>query len=362
MIEVSNLVKRYGDHVVLDHLSFTVKPGQIYGFLGPNGAGKSTTMNILTGYIGMTEGSVKINGHDLLEEPEAVRRSIGYLPELPPLYGDMTPKEYLTFAAELKKLPRGERPAAVEEVMELTGLVGMQNRLIRNLSKGYRQRVGLAQAILGMPELIILDEPTVGLDPQQIIDIRNLIRSLAGKHTVILSSHILTEVQEVCDHILILHHGHLVADGTPEELERSLRDNILDITLKSESPSDVEALAASLPNVSRWELRNGSGEYQLALYPKEGADLREAVFNACVERKLPLLGMQYHTTGLEQVFLRLINDDLPAPSAGDSLPEETPTDAEAPAASLPDVNRREAPDGDEACRPDPSHKEGADEE
>lgn len=194
MIEVRNLVKRYGNHLAVDHLNFTVDTGQIYGFLGPNGAGKSTTMNIMTGYLGATEGEVIINGHNILEEPEEAKRCIGYLPEMPPLYLDMTVREYLDFVAELKKIPKKERKEQVEQSMLLVKIFDVQHRLIKNLSKGYRQRVGFAQAIIGFPEIIILDEPTVGLDPKQIIEIRSLIRELAKKHTVILSSHILAEV------------------------------------------------------------------------------------------------------------------------------------------------------------------------
>jgi len=220
LIEVRDLVKRYGGYTAVDHLSFKVEKGQIYGFLGPNGAGKTTTMNIMTGYIGATEGEVIINGHNILEEPEEAKRSIGYLPEQPPLYTDMTPREYLNFAAELKGLDPDEMEESVLKVMKLTKITDVQNRLIRNLSKGYRQRVGLAQAILGLPEILILDEPTVGLDPKQILEIRELIRSLAKEHTIILSSHILSEVSEVCDHVLIIHHGKLIATGTPEELEK----------------------------------------------------------------------------------------------------------------------------------------------
>ena len=197
MIEVKNLVKKYGDHLAVDHLSFHVEKGQIYGFLGPNGAGKSTTMNIMTGYIASTDGEVIINGHNILEEPEEAKKCIGYLPEQPPLYFDMTVKEYLKFAAELKKVPRDRRENQIKDVMKMVGITNMQERLIKNLSKGYRQRVGLAQAILGYPEIIILDEPTVGLDPKQIIEIRELIRKLAKNHTIILSSHILSEVSEV---------------------------------------------------------------------------------------------------------------------------------------------------------------------
>ncbi|WP_040412113.1 ABC transporter ATP-binding protein, partial [Enterocloster asparagiformis] len=207
MIEVKDLVKSYGGHMAVDHLSFTVRDGQIYGFLGPNGAGKSTTMNIMTGYLGATSGEVLINGHNILEEPEAAKSDIGYLPEIPPLYTDMTVREYLDFAASLKKIPRATRAEAVAEAMELVKVADVNGRLIKNLSKGYRQRVGMAQAILGKPQVIILDEPTVGLDPKQIIEIRDMIRGLGKKHTVILSSHILSEVSAVCDHILIINRG-----------------------------------------------------------------------------------------------------------------------------------------------------------
>ena len=222
LIEVKNLVKKYGNHLAVDHLDFTIEPGRIYGFLGPNGAGKSTTMNIMTGYLGATEGEVVIGGHDILKEPEEAKRCIGYLPEQPPLYMDMTVREYLEFAAELKKLPRSKRADQVTEVEKMVRIRDVEKRLIRNLSKGYRQRVGLAQAVLGYPEIIILDEPSVGLDPKQIIEIRQLIRSLAKRHTVILSSHILAEVRETCDYILIISKGRLVASDTPENLERIL--------------------------------------------------------------------------------------------------------------------------------------------
>ena len=215
MIEVNNLVKRYGDHTAVDHLSFKIEKGKIYGFLGPNGAGKSTTMNIITGYIASTEGTVSIDGHDILEEPEKARKCIGYLPEQPPLYFDMTVLEYMRFAADLKKIPKNKKNEMIEEVMDRVKITDMKNRLIKNLSKGYRQRVGLAQAILGYPDVIILDEPTVGLDPKQIIEIRDLIKDLRQKHTVIVSSHILSEVSAVCDYVLIISHGKLVASDTP---------------------------------------------------------------------------------------------------------------------------------------------------
>lgn len=225
MIEVRNLVKYYGDHMAVDHLNFTIQKGQIYGFLGPNGAGKSTTMNVMTGYLGATEGQILINGHDILAEPYKAKRDIGYLPEQPPLYMDMTVLEYLKFVAALKLIDKSIKSAQLDQVISLVRLEPVKNRLIKNLSKGYRQRVGLAGALIGFPEIIILDEPTVGLDPQQIIEIRQLIRGLAKDHTVILSSHILSEVREVCDHIMIIYQGKLVAGDTPENLEQKMQGN-----------------------------------------------------------------------------------------------------------------------------------------
>ena len=218
MIEIEHLVKRYGSHMAVDDLSLLVEPGKIYGFLGPNGAGKSTTMNIITGYLAATAGTVKINGADVALEPEKAKQCVGYLPELPPLYMDMTVKEYLDFAAELKKIEKGKRAKQVAEAMEMTGITDVSGRLIRNLSKGYKQRVGFAQAVLGKPEIIILDEPTVGLDPKQIIEIRDLIKKLGESHTVILSSHILTEISAVCDHVFIISKGKLVASDSTENL------------------------------------------------------------------------------------------------------------------------------------------------
>lgn len=218
MIEVKDLVKRYSKNTAVDHLNFHVQKGQIYGFLGPNGAGKSTTMNMMTGYLALTEGRILINGYDVAEEPMEARKCIGYLPEIPPLYPDMTVLEYLRFAAELKQVPKNERSTEIERVMDETRIKDMENRLIRHLSKGYKQRVGLAQALLGDPEVLILDEPMVGLDPKQIIEIRELIRGLGQKHTVILSSHILSEISSICDHVLIISNGKLVASDTPENL------------------------------------------------------------------------------------------------------------------------------------------------
>lgn len=243
MIEISHLTKKYGTHVAVDDLNLTIEPGRIYGFLGPNGAGKSTTMNMITGYLGATEGTIKINGFDILAQPEDAKKCIGYLPELPPLYMDMTVEEYLLFAAELKKIPKEKRKPYVEDAMATTKITDMRGRLIKNLSKGYRQRVGLAQAVLGYPEVIILDEPTVGLDPKQIIEIRDLIQSLGKKHTVILSSHILSEVRAVCDYIFIISHGKLVASEETEELvERMSGGQVIELKLKAEEEKIKEVL------------------------------------------------------------------------------------------------------------------------
>lgn len=243
MIEVKELVKRYSGNIAVDHLNFHVEKGQIYGFLGPNGAGKSTTMNMMTGYLAPTEGQIRINGHDVAEDPMEARKSIGYLPEIPPLYPDMTVLEYLRFAAELKRIPKQERGSEVERVMGETRIKDMGNRLIRHLSKGYKQRVGLAQALLGDPEVLILDEPMVGLDPKQIIEIRELIRSLGKKHTVILSSHILSEITSVCDHVLIISHGKLVASDTPENLSRYMKESdALELTVRGSREACEEAM------------------------------------------------------------------------------------------------------------------------
>ena len=249
MIEVTNLTKKYGNHTAVDHLSFRVEKGQIYGFLGSNGAGKSTTMNIITGYLAASQGTVTVNGKDIQKEPEEAKKCIGYLPELPPVYADMTVEEYLRFAAELKKIPKAERTAQVAKVMEMTRITDMKKRLIRNLSKGYKQRVGLAQAILGEPEVIILDEPTVGLDPKQIIEIRDLIRSLGKNHTVILSSHILSEVSAICDHIMSISHGKLVASDSPEGLQKLMSGSgWLELEVKG-SWKDIQAAISTVEAV-----------------------------------------------------------------------------------------------------------------
>ena len=305
MIEVKNLVKKYGDHTAVDHLSFTVEKGQIYGFLGPNGAGKSTTMNIMTGYLGATEGEVLINGHDILKEPEAAKKSIGYLPELPPLYMDMTVMEYLKFSTELKKIKKEDREAEIEKALKLVKLADVQDRLIKNLSKGYKQRVGLAQAILGFPEIIILDEPTVGLDPKQIIEIRELIRELAKEHTVILSSHILAEIREVCDYIMIISKGKLVASDTPEHLEELMNgSDTIHIETRAEEET-VREILSGLKDIEDVTYTQENEILKAEVKTKERKDIREAIFSAFAEAQCPLLTLQKTTVSLEEVFLEL---------------------------------------------------------
>lgn len=314
MIEVKNLVKRYGDHVAVDHLSFQVEDGQIYGFLGPNGAGKSTTMNIMTGYIGATEGEVLIDGHDILAEPEEAKKCIGYLPELPPLYVDMRVEEYLQFVSEIKKIDKSKRKECVKKSMEMTGLLPVAGRLIRNLSKGYKQRVGLAQAIMGMPKIIILDEPTVGLDPKQIIEIRDLIRSLAKEHTVILSSHILSEVSEVCDHIMIISHGKLAASDTPENLIKMMdASHVLELLVKG-TEEQIREVVDSMEEVTSINIKPSEEEAIMAvsLTLKEETDIREQLFYGFAESKCPILMMQSSKVSLEDVFMELTADDAKA--------------------------------------------------
>ena len=322
MIEISHLVKKYGSHTAVDDLSLTVEPGRIYGFLGPNGAGKSTTMNIVTGYLGATGGEVKINGYDILKQPEEAKKCIGYLPEVPPLYMDMTVEEYLNFAAELK-MEKSARKKAVEEAMELTGISEKKERLIRNLSKGYRQRVGLAQAVLGYPEVIILDEPTVGLDPRQIIEMRELILKLGETHTVILSSHILSEVREVCDYIFIISDGKLVASDTPENLEHLMAgQNSLEIETKAEPERDRKILR-SISGIDKIELERTEEATTYARIETgtaasgEDQDIREAIFLAFAEAGCPLLMLKASKASLEEVFMELTQGEEATADAGD---------------------------------------------
>ena len=306
MIEVSHLTKRYGSHLALDDLSFTIPEGQIYGLLGPNGAGKSTTMNILTGCLAATSGRVRIDGVDIFEDPIAAKKHLGYLPELPPLYMDRTPEEYLRFVARAKGV--GDVPGELERVMALTQITDVKDRLIRNLSKGYRQRVGIAQAILGDPDIIILDEPTVGLDPRQITEIRELIQKLGENKTVILSSHILSEVQAVCDSILILSRGKLVACDTPDNLERLLTGGTA-LELEADTqPERLEKLLGNLLGVTGLTVGETAGKHAWARLEtgKENLEnLSKAVFFRFCDEKLPLLRLTPAKASLEDIFLEL---------------------------------------------------------
>ena len=327
MIEVTDLTKRYGDHTAVDHLSFKVEKGQIYGFLGPNGAGKSTTMNIITGYLAASEGTVTIDGHDVQQEPEEAKKRIGYLPEIPPLYMDMTVEEYLRFAAELKKVPRAERKEQVERVMGMTQVTDMRGRLIKNLSKGYRQRVGLAQALLGSPEVLILDEPSVGLDPKQIIEIRDLIRELGKSHTIILSSHILSEVSAVCDHIMIISHGKLVASDSPEGLQKLMSGaGELKLTVKG-SYEALQAAVSGMAGIQEMEQLTGAQEdggkdcCNVLIKTDREQDIREALFYLLAEKRLPILSMVLSQRSLEDIFLELTEDEQPAQDKNDSREE-----------------------------------------
>ena len=323
MIEVSHLTKKYGANRAVDDLSFTIEKGVIYGLLGPNGAGKSTTMNIITGCLGATSGEVRVGGHSVMDEPMEAKKLIGYLPEQPPLYQEITPKEYLRFVAQAKGVPHKEWNSQLHTVMEKTRIVDVQDRLIRNLSKGYKQRVGIAQALLGNPEVIILDEPTVGLDPKQIIEIRELIRELGKEHTLVLSSHILSEVQAVCDHIMIISKGHLVASDTPENLTSLFAGTT---TIKLEAMGDADAVRSLLSTVDGIEtaaLTTEDGVTRCELTQSGEEDVRAAIFTAFADAKLPILEMTRVRASLEDVFLELTSGEAAAiqPEPADTVDE-----------------------------------------
>ena len=306
MIEVQNLSKHYGDKKAVDNISFKAEDGEILGFLGPNGAGKSTTMNILTGYISSTSGKALIDGTDILEDPIKAKSKIGYLPELPPLYLDMTVKEYLNFIYDLKKckLPRNTH---LKDICNLVKIDHVYKRLIKNLSKGYKQRVGLAQALVGNPNVLILDEPTVGLDPKQIIEIRTLIKKLGRNHTVILSSHILSEVQAVCDKIIVINEGKIVADDTEDNLSRKLSsDHKLIVRIEGDQKK-VTDLIDSLANVEKVDIgaKHGGDCWEYRIESKEGTDIRRDLFIHCAQKGFVILEMRSSELSLEDIFLRL---------------------------------------------------------
>ena len=338
MITVEGVSKRYGQHLAVDDISFRVDDGEVVGFLGPNGAGKSTTMNIITGYLSATAGKVTVDGFDVLEDPDQVKRRVGYLPELPPLYLDMTVREYLRFVARLKKAERSTAAQQQERILELAGIAHVRDRLIKNLSKGYRQRVGLAQALVGSPRVLILDEPTIGLDPHQIIEIRNLIRELGHEHTIILSSHILPEVSAVCDRVIIINRGKLVASDTTENLGKRLHDSS-EFRLRV-AGTEQAALAAltGVAGVSEVSAQGTveQGTVDLHVETAAGADPRRAIFHALSKADLPIYLMTAMDYTLEEIFLQLTTEDAAdraAPASGDNGPGGAPAATDAGAES-----------------------------
>jgi len=307
LIRAENLTKRYGEHVAIDHLDFTIEKGEILGFLGPNGAGKSTTMNIITGYLSATEGRVLVEGLDVLERPNEVKKRIGYLPESPPLYFEMTVIEYLKFVSELKRVAKNRLLSDLERILEIVKIDDVKGRLIKNLSKGYKQRVGLAQALIGNPDILILDEPTIGLDPMQIIEIRNLIKSLAEEHTIVLSSHILPEVNAVCERVLIINKGKIVASDTVGNLSHGLGGgNRLSLRIEGQAPK-IETALQKIDGVKSVSLSASpeSGALDVILEAEGSADLRRDVFLALSAAGCPLLMMRPVDLTLEDIFLQV---------------------------------------------------------
>ena len=313
MIEVKNLVKKYGSHAAVNDLSFTVETGKVVGFLGPNGAGKSTTMNMITGYIAPTEGEVLIDGIDIMDEPELAKKNIGYLPEIPPLYPDLRVREYLSFVADLKKVPKKERDIEVHKIMSKTKTLDVSERLLKHLSKGYKQRVGLAGAMIGNPDILILDEPTVGLDPSQIIEMRELIRELSKNHTVLLSSHIMQEISAVCDEIIIINEGKMITKDTPENITKKMVDtNGVHIIVKGDKTKLKEALrkVSGIKNVSYDNEKDNENDNEketigLTIYCAEDEDIRVELFYALAKAECPVIELNKLDTSLEDAFLAL---------------------------------------------------------
>ena len=307
MIEIENVTKRYGDQVALDGISFTVEKGEILGFLGPNGAGKSTAMNILTGYISTSEGSVRIDGIDMLKNPEAAKRKIGYLPEIPPLYLDMTVEEYLKFVHRIKKVKSDAIEPSMVRIMSLVKILDVRKRLIKNLSKGYKQRVGLAQALVGDPEVLVLDEPTVGLDPKQIIEIRNLIQQIGKKHTIMLSSHILSEVSAICHRVIIINKGKIVASGTPEELSKKVNNTNKVLLRVKGAKQDIYKKIREMENVELVKEQgvHEPGTVDLLVEAKKDVDIRETLFLSLSNAGFIILMMKGKDIDLEEIFLEV---------------------------------------------------------
>ena len=311
LIQVEQLTKRYGQHIAVDSINFTVEEGEVLGFLGPNGAGKTTTMNILTGYISATEGRALINGIDILEQPEEAKKMIGYLPEFPPLYGDMTVNEYLDFVSDIKLITGTERKKSMEKILDLVKIADVRGRLIKNLSKGYKQRVGLAQALVGNPAVLILDEPTVGLDPKQIIEIRNLIKNLGKDHTIILSSHILPEVSAVCERVIIINKGKIVASDTPDNLTKGMDDGSK-LSLRIAGPEKpVVKLIQELPGVHFAEVQGVRelNTVDVVVEADAKVDIRRPLFNAMSKASYPILMMKSQDMTLEDIFIQVTTEE-----------------------------------------------------
>lgn len=324
MIEVKNVTKKYGNFLAVDNISFTVKDGEVVGLLGPNGAGKSSTMNMITGFIEPTEGTITINGYDALSKPIKAKSQIGYMPEGVPLYAELTVKEFVTYMAELKKVPRKERKQSVEKVLEETGIKDVEKKLIRNLSRGYKQRVSLAGALVGNPEVIILDEPTVGLDPKQITEIRKLIKELGKKHTVILSSHILSEVSQICERVIIINKGKILAIDTPENLEKKTQEkNVIIITVEDKE-NNMEKIKKDIPEMLECKLikNNDDGTKQYVLKSNVDVDLRRKLFDILPKKNITIFELKKAEKSLEDAFLALIETSTEKEDKKEVKPEE----------------------------------------
>lgn len=308
MIEVKNITKRYGKAVAVENISFTIEDGEIVGLLGPNGAGKSTTMNILTGFLEQTEGEVIIDGFDTLKKPKKAKKEIGYMPEGVPLYTDLTVKEFVTYMAEIKQVDRKTRKEKVEKIIEQTGLKDVEKKLIKNLSRGYKQRVSMAGALVGEPKILILDEPTVGLDPKQITEIRNLIKELGKTHTVILSSHILSEVSQICNKVIIINKGKIVAVDTPENLENKVNNNNCIYVMVEDTENKVEQIKDKINGVKKIELveENKDGTKQYLIEAEKDIDIRKTIFSEFAKENITIFEMKKADTTLEDAFMKLI--------------------------------------------------------
>lgn len=309
MIEVKNVTKKYGSFTAVDNISFDVKDGEVVGFLGPNGAGKSTTMNMITGFIEPTDGQIIINGNDISKKPKKAKKQIGYMPENVPLYYDLTVKEFVTYMAELKFVKRQEKKEQVEKVIKETGLESVQKKLIKNLSRGYKQRVSMAGALVGDPDVIILDEPTVGLDPKQITEIRNLIKELGKKHTVILSTHILPEVSQICERVVIINKGKIVAVDTPENLEKKTKENNgISVTVEDKN-ENMKKLKELIPEIESVEMvkDNEDGTKQYTIISKADTDLRKKLFDVLPKQDITIFELKKTETTLEDAFIKLID-------------------------------------------------------